>query len=202
MFNKLQIDSPYETYDFMRKHIGTLKNVPGLSCEIGLRRGGGTQFICDSFIDNDDKRVHVCMDPYGDILYSDIAGVHRSDYTDVMKNETLAELFKYASQKNINILFYNMEDGEFYKRFSDGVPVYDKEKYIINIYCFVHIDGQHDRDSVIEAANFFITRTCKGGLLVFDNTDHYDHTDVDTMLITNGYVLIDECFHKKIYKRV
>lgn len=202
MFNKLQIDGPYVTYEMMKKYIVTLKNVPGLSCEVGLRRGGGTQIICDTFIENDDKRVHVCMDPYGDILYSDIAGVHRSDYTDVMKNETLAELFSYASQKNVNILFFNMEDSEFYKRFPDGVPVYDKEKYVINIYCFVHIDGQHDLESVLTAAKFFIPRTFKGGFLVFDNTDHYDHTDVDELLITNGYLLVDEAHNKKIYKRV
>ncbi len=202
MFNKLQIDSPYETYEMMKKHIRSLSAVPGLSCEIGLRRGGGTQIICDSFLENNNKRVHVCMDPYGDILYNDIAGEHRSDYNDDMKNETLGELFKYAHQKNLNILFFNMEDSEFYKRFSDGVPVYDREKIIVNTYCFVHIDGQHDLKSVLQAAEFFIPRTAHQGILAFDNTDHYNHQPVHDMLINNEYLLIDECFNKKIYKRV
>lgn len=201
-YPKLQIDSPIETYEIMTQHIKTLKGVEGLSCEIGLRRGGGTKVILDAFTDNDDKRVHVCIDPYGNIIYNDIVGPHRSDYTDDMKNETLAELYRYAFDKRINILFFNMEDSEFYRRFTDGVPVYDQEKIMMNSYCFVHVDGQHDTESVKLAANFFIPRMSIRGLLVFDNTDHYDHSPIHNLMLSNKFIMVDDVLNRKLYKRV
>jgi hypothetical protein len=201
-YPKLQIDSPIETYEIMTQHIKTLKGVEGLSCEVGLRRGGGTKVILDSFMENEDKRVHICMDPYGNIIYNDIVGPHRSDYTDDMKNETLAELYRYAFDNRINILFFNMEDSEFYRRFTDGVPVYDQEKKMMNTYCFVHIDGQHDLESVRLAANFFIPRMSIRGLLVFDNTDHYDHGPIHDLMLNNKFIMVDDVLNRKLYKRV
>ena len=64
----LETDSPDTSYDVMKKHILTLKGVDGLSCEIGLRRGGGTKTMLDAFLMNNDKRIHVAIDPYGNIL--------------------------------------------------------------------------------------------------------------------------------------
>jgi hypothetical protein len=201
-YPNLQIDSPIETYEIMAQHIKTLKGVEGLSCEIGLRRGGGTKVILDSFISNGDMRVHVCIDPYGNIIYNDIVGPHRSDYTDDMKNETLAELYRYAFDNRINILFFNMEDSEFYRRFTDGIPIYDQEKKTVNTYCFVHVDGQHDLESVRLAANFFIPRMSIRGLLVFDNTDHYNHQPIHNLMISNKFIMVDDVLNRKLYKRV
>lgn len=201
-YPNLQIDSPVETYEVMTRHIKTLKGVEGLSCEIGLRRGGGTKVILDAFMENEDKRVHVCIDPYGNIIYNDIVGPHRSDYTDDMKNETLAELYRYAFDHRINILFFNMEDSEFYQRFFDGVPVYDQEKIMMNKYCFVHVDGQHDTESVRLAAVFFIPRVSMRGVIAYDNTDHYDHSPIHELMITNKFIMVEDVMNKKIYKRV
>ena len=201
-YNKLQIDSPVEVYEVLRKHINELTTVPGLTCEIGLRRGGGTKFILDCFLENSDSRPHICIDPYGNIMYNDIVGAHRSDYTDNMKNETLSELYKYAYDNSLNILFFNLEDAEFYKRFSDGVPIYNQEKTIVNNYCFVHVDGQHEVIAVRMAATFFIPRMSMNGVLAFDNTDHYDHTTVHELMIRNSFALVDDVVHKKVYKRI
>ena len=201
-YPNLQIDSPIETYNVMKDHIKTLKGVEGLSCEIGLRRGGGTKVILDSFMGNEDKRVHICIDPYGNIIYNDIVGPHRSDYTDDMKNETLAELHRYAFDNRINVIFFNLEDSEFYRRFTDGVPVYDQEKIMMNTYCFVHVDGQHDVESVRLAANFFIPRMSIRGLLVFDNTDHYDHSPIHDLMLNSKFIMVDDVLNRKLYKRV
>ncbi len=201
-YSRLEIDGQYVTYEVFKKYIHALKDVPGLSCEIGLRRGGGTRIIIESFLENADARPHVCVDPYGNILYNDIGGEHRSDYTNNMRNETIYELYKFAYDKNLNILFFNLEDSEFYYRFGDGVPVYEEEKRIINNYCFVHVDGQHDVRSVTTAAKFFITRLSLNGIIAFDNTDHYDHSSVHELLINNGYTFLEDVLHKKIYKRV
>lgn len=201
-YDKLQIDSPVRSYEVFKKYIGDLKGVPGLTCEIGLRRGGGTKYILDYFLENNDVRPHICVDPYGNIPYADAGTVIRYDYTNNMKNETLSELFKYAFDNSINILFFNLEDSEFYKRFSDGVPVYDQEKQLINDYCFAHIDGQHDEHSVNVAATFFSLRISIGGIIAFDNTNHYDHTAVHELMISNGFILSDEFFYRKVYKRI
>lgn len=201
-YSKLQIDSPIEVYEVLKKHITDLGDVPGLTCEIGLRRGGGTKFILDCFQENKNVRPHICIDPYGNIMYNDIVGAHRSDYNDNMKNETLSELYKYAYDNSLNVLFFNFEDSEFYKRFSDGVPIYDQEKTIINNYCFVHVDGQHEVNSVRMAATFFIPRMSMHGILAFDNTDHYDHTTIHELMIRNNFALVDDVVHKKVYKRI
>lgn len=201
-YPRLEIDSPPETYEVMRKYAMTLKDVSGLSCEIGLRRGGGTKTIIDAFLENNDKRVHICMDPYGNIIYNDIVGPHRSDYTDDMKNETLAELYRYAFDNRVNILFFNIEDSEFYRRFCDGVPVYNEEKQYINSYCFVHVDGQHDVDSVKLAADFFVPRISVGGIIIFDNTDHYNHNPIHDYMLRNKFLFLEDVLNKKVYKRV
>lgn len=197
----LHIDSPIETYAAMKQYVQTLKGVPGLSCEIGLRRAGGTLTIMNGFFENNDLRTHVCIDPYGNIPYRDIGGVHRSDYTNKMKNETLSELYRYADDNEMNIIFFNLEDSEFYKRFADGVPIYEEEKSIINQYCCVHVDGQHDTESVMLASQFFSTRMPPGAVIFFDNTDHYDHSVVDYFLTTNRFEFLEDVKNKKIYRK-
>lgn len=201
-YPKLQIDSPIETYEVFKKYINDLTDVPGLTCEIGLRRGGGTKYILDAFIEKNNVRPHICIDPYGNILYTDICGSHRSDYTDNMKNETLGELYRYAYDNSLNILFFNFEDSEFYKRFSDGVPIYDQELKIVNKYCLVHVDGQHEVYAVRMAATFFIPRMSINGIIAFDNTNHYDHSTIDELMIRNNFILVEDVMYKKIYKRI
>ena len=199
-YDKLEIDSPAETYEALARYAKTLKGVPGLSCEVGLRRAGGTVTICEAFLENQDPRTHIALDPYGNILYSDIMGAHRSDYTNSMRNETLGDLYRYANDRRLNILFFNLEDSEFYKRFLDGVPVYEEEKRYINQYCFVHIDGQHDLVSVMLAAKFFVPRTPRNGILAFDNVTHYDHNPVHLYLEDNGFKTLEEVHGRRFYR--
>jgi hypothetical protein len=200
-FYKLEIDSPIETYELLSKYIPTVKDVPGLVCEIGLRRGGGTVRMIDAFTANNDTRIYVCIDPYGNIIYNDIVGAHRSDYTDTMKNETVTELFRLARDRGLNIQFFNLEDSEFYKRFPDGVPIYNEVKTIEDRYCCVHVDGQHDLKSVMEAAEFFNSRISANGVIFFDNTDHYNHGPVHEFLLGNGFHFLEDIFHKKAYRK-
>lgn len=198
----LETDSSDISYDVMKKYILTLKGVDGLSCEIGLRRGGGTKTMLDAFLMNNDKRIHVAVDPYGNILYTDIGGTHRTDYTNQMKNDTLAELYKYAGENNLYILFFNMEDSEYYFRFFDGVVIYEHEKTKINKYACVHIDGQHEKNAVLAAAEFFNRRMSPGGIIFFDNTDHYDHTKIHNFLLDNDFVFVEDVMAKKVYKKL
>lgn len=187
----IEIDGSPSCYDNLEPYLKSLKGVSGVTCEVGVRRGGGTHFIIKTLLENDDKRPHICIDPYGTILYNDIAGKHRTDYTNQMRNETMSLIFKYAFENDVNLLFFNMEDSEFYKRFEDGVPIYEIDKTIQNEFAFVHIDGQHDLESVKLAADYFINKIPSGGLIAFDNTDHYEHSVIDELMISAGFEFLE-----------
>jgi hypothetical protein len=199
-------DAPSESYKSLIKYIPELKDVEGISIEIGLRRGGGTLEIIEAFLENDDKRYHVCIDPYGDIEYWGHGKITHYDYFNSMRNEAISNLYKYADIRGVNIIFYNLEDSEFYKRFADGVPVYDKGiKTIESKYCFAHIDGQHDVKSVDIATDFFIKNLSVKGVIAYDNTDYYEHNEIHNKLLSNNFeVLIEEGVHsyKKVYRKL
>jgi hypothetical protein len=199
-------DAPPSSYESLIKYIPELKGIEGMSIEVGLRRGGGTLEIIEAFLENNDKRPHICVDPYGNIEYYGHGKIQQYDYFNSMRNETISNLYKYAEIKNVNIIFYNLEDSEFYKRFADGVPVYDDgKKQVISKYCLAHIDGQHDVISVDIATDFFITNLSVGGIIVYDNTDYYEHDIIDDKLLNNNFeILIKEELHsfKKVYRKL
>ena len=58
-------DTYQEAYDLLKKYAKTIKGVDGLTCEIGVRRGLGSKSIMEGCIENNDKRTHICIDPYG-----------------------------------------------------------------------------------------------------------------------------------------
>ena len=202
--SSLEIDGDVKCYESMVKYLLEIKDVPGITCEVGLRRGGGTVHIMNTLLSNNDKRPHVCVDPYGTIMYTDIAGTHRTDYTNQMRNQTLSDIFRFAYDNNVNLIFFNMEDSEFYNRFKDGVPIYDMEKEIVNEYSFVHIDGQHDLESVMVAAEYFKDRISVNGFIAFDNTEQYDHVVVDSFLKDNGFLFLEnvEPCYRQFYKKI
>ncbi len=206
MRNLLPGDASPESYKSLINYIPELKGVEGMSIEIGLRRGGGTLEIVEAFLENNDKRPHICVDPYGDIEYYGHGRIMQYDYFNSMRNETIPNLYTYAESRNVNIIFFNLEDSEFYKRFDDGVPVYDEgKKTLISNYCLAHIDGQHDANSVDIATDFFIKHLSIGGVIVYDNTDYYEHNLIHTKLLNNNFeVLIEEDYfsYKKVYKKL
>jgi len=199
-------DAPSESYKSLITYIPELKGIEGMSIEVGLRRGGGTLEIVEAFLENDDKRTHICVDPYGDIEYYGHGKITQYDYFNSMRNETISNLYKYAENRNVNIIFYNLEDSEFYKRFSDGVPTYDNgKKQVQSKYCLAHIDGQHDLKSVDIATDFFIQHLSVKGIIVYDNTDYYEHESIHDKLLNNNFeVLIQEGVHsfKKVYRKL
>jgi hypothetical protein len=199
-------DAPSESYKNLTKYIPELKDVEGISIEIGFRRGGGTLEIIEAFLENNDKRPHVCIDPYGDIEYWGHGKITQYDYFNSMRNEAISNLYKYADIRGVNVIFYNLEDSEFYKRFADGVPVYDNgTKTIASKYCLAHIDGQHDIKSVNISTDFFIKNLSVRGVIIYDNTDYYEHKEIHDKLLTNNFeLLIEENTHsyKKIYRKL
>jgi hypothetical protein len=201
MLNIIDLPGDSQNYDVIAEGVKASANVNGISCEIGLRRGGGTKVIIDSFAELGIKKTHIAIDPYGNIEYkpNDFV-VQRLDYTNDMRDEALPNIYTYAKLKKINFYFFNMEDTEFFKRFSDGVPVYNEFKTIENVYSFVHFDGPHDVSSLEKEIEFFGTRTAVGGVWVFDDIHDYNHGLVEEeFILKSGFKKLDTRGRKASY---
>lgn len=200
--NNIDLPGDSGDYHLLTKGIELSAHVPGMTCELGLRRGGGTKTIIDSLAQYAPNKVHIAIDPYGNIEYEHKEGsVVRIDYTNQMRDECLSNLYPYVLQKKINFQFFNLEDREFFKRYADGVPVYDYKKRIESQYSFVHFDGPHSHQPLIDEMFFFIERTPNGACWCFDDvTGYYDHDRVEAFLFMNSFKLITKTWHKALYQ--
>lgn len=177
---EFQINLPETSADYgvLKNAVIESANVPGLALEIGLFRGGGARHIIDGIVETSSGKTLVTVDPYGNIEYkgSDQQGLVRMDFWNSRRNDCMINLFAYAQINIVNLLFFNMEDSEFFSRFSDGVPIYEDYKRIENRYAVVHFDGPHTVEAVIEEIKFLHPRSPPGAWFVFDDVDWaYDH---------------------------
>lgn len=179
-------------YDILANACLKIKNIPGGILELGTRRGGSAKLIMDKLYENgDNQRSFFCIDPYGNIeiectnlnmtihypgtevvgdpASKDITSKRRFDYTNDMRNRIIPSLYYYGYQKGFNFTFFCLEDTEFFKRYSDGVPVYDQYKEIINEYALVFLDGPHDNKSVALETEFFCSRMPVGSVMIHDD---------------------------------
>jgi hypothetical protein len=198
------IDLPGDSGDYhlLTKGIELSAHVPGMTCEIGLRRGGGTKHIIDALAIHAPHKAHIAIDPYGHIEYENKEGSFvRLDYTNEMRDECLGNLYPFAKEKKINFQFHNLEDTEFFKRYADGVPVYNHVKEVINSYSFVHFDGPHAAAPLMTEMGFFLFRTAPGSCWVFDDvTGYYDHDQIEQWLFIQNFKLIEKTWHKALYQ--
>jgi cephalosporin hydroxylase len=188
------------------------KSVPGLYCEIGTRRGGSLKYVIDALVGaNNLRRTVVSIDPYGNIPYNGPEGaITRCDYTNSMRDDCYSELWAYMVKLNrmiapayINTVFLNLEDTEFFKRFSDGVPIYvNDQKQIVNEYAYVFLDGPHWLSDIITEAEFFIPRMSPGATMVVDDIKLHDHGKLAEYLVANGLKLLETSERKASYIKV
>jgi len=192
-------------YDILYESANKIKGVPGLTCDIGLRMGMSSKIIMDGLSENNEKwRTHIAIDPYGNIIYHMRDDYHvKMDYTNDMKNECLTYMHRHSYETGINFLFFNMEDTEFFKRYSNGVPVYMEEKSIINIYALIFFDGPHGLSDVKIEIDFFMNKLSVGGHFVFDNiVDYYDHSIIEDILLRNNFILYKRGNQKASYVKI
>lgn len=186
----IEVDSG--AYDILSDAAKAIKGVPGLCLEIGTRRAGSAKIIINALLANGDlERSVVCVDPYGDIVHANEEGKYdRVDYTNGMRSDTQRNLHKYVHGKPVNLYLLILEDVEYFKRFSDGYPVYNKTKQLIDKYALVFFDGPHDIESVMREIEFFQSRTPQGGMWVFDDINKYPHDEaVEPKLFELGWKL-------------
>lgn len=156
-------------------------------CEIGVWLGLGTFKMFNGIIETLQINKHapqhfivgIGVDPYGNIEYDASEGVTRQrfDYTNIMRNKFMKNIYAFACKIGFDYIFLNLEDTEFFKRFSDGVPYYARNKYLVNKYHLVHFDGPHVLDNVMTEVQFFYERSVKGTIFVFDDINQHQTAD-------------------------
>lgn len=189
-------------YHLLEKGIELSALVPGISCEIGLRRGGGSRHIMDAIARYCNGRMHIAIDPYGNIEYEHKEGeIVRLDYDNAMRDDCLSNLYRFVRTYGYNFQFFNLEDTEFFNRYWDGVPVYSSQKQLINKYAFVHFDGPHAVGPLKAEIAFFMNRCEPGACWVFDDVrGYYDHDVIEEQVFELGFQLIQKTYHKALYQ--
>jgi hypothetical protein len=191
-------------YEYLREAAMDIKDVSGMVCEIGLRRGGGCEAIMSGMIEANDRRVLVGVDPFGNIDYYEREdSFTKLDYTNNMRSEFIVNAHTYAGHNEIHLMFFNMEDTEFFDRFSDGVPYYNEEKYMLDEYALVHFDGPHNYDSLKNETDWFNERAQSGAYFVYDDVvGFYDHDKVEAeVILPLGFDLVIKGQRKAVYRK-
>jgi hypothetical protein len=121
-----------------------------------------------------------------------------------MKLSMLRDLYTYCSDNDIDCLFFPMEDTEFFKRFSDGVPIYlNSTKIIENRYSLVFFDGSHAIDTIKNEFDFFKDKISIGGVIIFDDIDIYPHMDkLDVYIRNNNFKILEKGTCKISYQKI
>ena len=179
-------------YELLDSAVKRIKNPIGSSFEIGVRRGMGSKTIIDAYRKYHPKLIdliHVGLDPYGDLPYnfSETIKNAKSDYTNLMKRETIMNF----ARKYQEFHFVNLDTYEFFKRFSDGYPVYQKKKKIINKFEIVHFDGLHDLKNVTLEVEYFLRHLSEHTIFIFDDIDAFDMEKIGMLLQNNNFKVFE-----------
>jgi len=191
-------------YYILDNAVKNVKNVDGLTCEIGVREGGGTKAILDMLRYTEQKKIHIAIDPFGNIEYEHWENKkEKLDYTNKMKNNMLKHLYAYCSNYDMECLFFSLEDTEFFTRYADGIPIYNEYKQIINKYALVFLDGPHTTQIVKNEFDFFKNRIPSGGIIVFDDIDQYPHMEkLDEYIQLNNFKIMEKGSCKISYIKI
>ena len=181
-------DALPDAYDVLVDGVKRIKGVPGLTCEIGVRAGLGSALIMNTCQANDDKRIHVGIDPWGNIDIVLGERIVTADYTNGMKREALKKLYEWCYNHGQELYMFAMTDTEFFELFAEGIPVHDNGVSLkMNEYAYVFIDGPHNNAAVQAAIEFFEPKSPVGAVWQFDNCDAYGHDVAHKWVLEHGF---------------
>jgi hypothetical protein len=202
--HSFNIDFDSSEYEMLYEAAVAVKGIDGISCEVGLRRGGGSAYIMQGLSDSGQfDRLHIALDPYGNIEMSANDQVaFRFDYTNEMRDQCIIDMLLLSKKTKIPFQLFPLEDTEFFNRFADGIPVYDQYKKLINQYALVHFDGPHALSPIRREFLWFNARAPIGAVFVFDDTTFYDHESLEKeFVIPAGWTVLNRGNRKISYKR-
>lgn len=191
-------------YHMLENAAFLIRDVEGLTLEIGTREGGSSRVIIDGIVKSNptSTRTHICIDPYGgiDYEYCDefiVIDAYPNRYRDV----AIPALYKYCADKPVNLIYFQMTDEQFFKRFEDGVPVYLNGKETIESkYALVFFDGPHTTELVMKETEFFEPRAPSGAMFVYDNVEnYYDHSKIEDYLTSKGWSILGRSVYKSVF---
>lgn len=158
----------------------------GISVEIGVREGCGSKIMIEEFKKSEFPKLHIGIDPYGSIpyLYKDTEHVLNA-YPNEMRDVAIPELYKLCAGSNVDFMFFQMTDEQFFKRFADGIPIYmNNTEYIINEYGCVYFDGPHTTKTTLNETKFFAPRASLNAMFIYDDVEeYYDHDVIESYLL-------------------
>lgn len=190
MENKYKIEGDSAEYEYLTEAVELSKDVDGLCCEVGVRRGMGIKTIVDAVRLFCPHKSIIGIDPYGHIEYEHRENqITRLDYTNQMKNEALTAIYSYLADNPANFVFANMTDTRFFKQNVDGVEINDLNTKVENRYSMVHLDGPHGVKAILREIIWFNVRMETGATLVIDDIspDFVDMEPIDARLIELGW---------------
>lgn len=179
-----------------------VRDVPGMSMELGVRAGGGSKAIIDGL--RGTNKTHIALDPYGSIDYEYTNDVIIEEaYPNRIRDVTIPALYNLCASSSVDFLYFQMTDTQFFKRFEDGVPIYRGKEYIVNTYALVYFDGPHSLKSVMAETEFFEPRTEKGAAFVYDDVEtYYDHSQIKRYLESKGWQQFFKSDAKAVYHKL
>jgi len=183
-------------YDLLVKACSYIKTDNLFTCEIGVREGLGSKIILESF--RKKTHWHIGIDPYGNLNYQhyDNKKPYQADSTNNMKSQLVKDL------DSPNFTLFQLEDDEFFKRFSDGVPIYRERKILMKGYDLVHFDGPHTTEDVLKEALFFSLRAKENCVFVFDDYKTYNMKLIGFILKTYyNFVILDKGENKIVLQK-
>lgn len=191
-------------YHILTNAVKLITNVKGFTCEIGVREGGGTKMILDTLKSTNQNKIHIAIDPFGNIDYEHWENKkEKLDYTNDMKNRMLKNLYSYCSDNRMEVLFFPLEDTEFFTKYGDGIPIYNEYKQVLNTYALVFLDGPHTTALVKNEFDFFKEKIPVGGVIIFDDIDQYPHmTNLDEYIQSNNFKLLEKGVCKISYIKI
>ena len=186
-------------YDLIEQSIQFLKNPIGNTIEIGVRDGFASKLIIDAWRKHQKTPlIHLGIDPYGDILYNESDLSLNIDYTGY-NNKMKQDMLVYMSYNYPEFNLINLEDTEFFDKFSNGYPIYNKKKIFINKYDFVLLDGPHDTRSILNEMLFFIKRAPNQQLIIVDDVKSFDLSSIENKMKEFDYFVCYEGEKKVIF---
>ena len=203
----MELQAQGDEYDILSRaarRVSFLSNA--MTCEIGLRLGGGSKAIIDGLKSSrafQPNQVHIAIDPYGQMPYAAEDGPTHlgKDFSNGMRDGTIALLHSYACTSGVNFIFMNMTDEQFFHRYHDGVPTYSMgEERILTKYSLVFMDGVHTLQSVWSATMWFMDRMLLGAIMVYDDVvGWYEHSFVEWYLLKSGWRVYEKGTQKIAY---
>ena len=190
------IQGDSKEYEIIREACKSLDGDDFFTAEIGVRQGLASKIILDELLFK--KHWHIGIDPYGNLNYQhyDNSDSYTCDYTNDMKHQLVKDL----DYKNFTL--FHMDDNEFMKRFSDGVPIYRDKKELKSKYDLVHFDGPHKSVDVIKESIFFGERSHAGSVFIYDDYPKYNMEAVLNIIVNDfGFMLLKQGKNKISLKR-